>query len=95
LEQKGEKEQLINTTPNMIDMAKLDAFIATIDDGLRVRPQDCVRGKCGNLVAMIEARISNVQERRALCQLLADAQPSQSKWVFLIKGEFVVKHHLV
>ena len=80
MERKGEEEP-VKTTPNMIDISELDAFIATIDDSLRGRVQDCVGGRCGNLVAMIEARVPNVQERRALCQLLADAQPSQSKWV--------------
>lgn len=70
---------------NLIDLSLLDNFLAGLDSSLKKnRSNDNSIGKCHNLIALIEKRMTSVQGRRNLRQLLADAQPRQSKWVLSI-----------
>lgn len=67
-----------------IDLQDFDEFLTKTDTSIGVLNLETTSlkfGKLRNLLTKIEHEISDLQERRKLRQLLADFQPTQSKWV--------------
>lgn len=65
----------------LLDVGLFDKFLASLDAAVfEERPTESA-GKCAHLLALVDAQVPGIMDRKHMRQLVADAQPRQSKWV--------------